>query len=356
MNPGYQSLNIPNNPWMHNPNSIWLTSTLKISRNIQKYLFPGKLDQVRREKLMASLKDILLADPHFKEALFFPAHHISPTDKQFLFEHFLSAISFHQAHQGEGFLIDAQGLFLIAFNLQDHLQMQLIDQEGELEESLRLLMNFETAIGSSLKFAFLSKFGFLTADPYTCGTALTICTYLHIPALIHSGKLHEVLSSQREEGIQPSSLEGSLDEILGDIICMQNNYTLGLSEERMISAIRSATLHIIVAEKSARNELRKTQGSTLKDKVSKAFGLLKHAYQLETKEAINALSLCKLGLELEWLQGISMEELNSLLFLIRRGHLLRHFQQNLQGDEQTQKRAHLIHEKLKQACLTEELN
>lgn len=44
----YLPITFQNNPWMNNENSIWIGSTVALSRNIEKFNFPNKLSTDKR--------------------------------------------------------------------------------------------------------------------------------------------------------------------------------------------------------------------------------------------------------------------------------------------------------------------
>ena len=91
----------------------------------------------------------------------------------------------------------------------------------------------------------------------------------------------------------------------------------------------------------------------MKDHVSRAFGLLRHSYQLQTNEAMDALSLLKLGVELGWIEGITSAKVNALLFQCRRAHLQYTIQDTETIDLQAiaHKRAEFLHQQLKELVI-----
>jgi len=249
-------------------------------------------------------------------------------------------------------VLDQSGEFLASINLLDHLQLQLIDCKGELENTWSRLVKIETALGKSLSYSFSTKFGFLTADPTQCGTALLVTVYLQVPGLIHSGKIDQILEQYADESITISGIQGSPTEIIGDVIMAQNNYTLGLTEENIVSSLRSFTTKILVEENSARNQITRDDAGDYKDRVSRAYGILIHSYQIEAIEALNALSLLKLGVDAKWVQGIDNKQINQLFFNCRRAHLLCQFEEKFSQEETLHKRAEYIHKALKEVKLT----
>ena len=94
------------------------------------------------------------------------------------------------------------------------------------------------------------------------------------------------------------------------------------------------------------------ENGDLMDKVSRAFAILIHSYRMETKEALNEISLVKLGIDLGWVEGVTAAELNHLFFHCRRAHLLVALKEPEMSLEQVpHKRAEFIHKTLKNAKL-----
>src|SRR5262249_18486447 len=146
-----------------------------------------------------------------------------------------------------------------------------------------------------VNYSYSPKFGFLTADPYECGTALQVAVYLQLAGLIHTDKINDVLEKLVDESLSVTGLQGSPTEIIGDVLCICNLYTLGLTEENIISSLRQVTTKLMVEEHAARSQIRHEISPDMKDKISRAYGILIHSYQIEAVEALNAISLLKLG-------------------------------------------------------------
>jgi protein arginine kinase len=338
--------------WEEDKNPIWLGSSLTLQRNLTRYKFPSKLSELEMTKLSILLTEAFQKD--LKQPAYFPADKLSPLDKEFIFEHFLCLESFQNADKGQGFLLDETGRFLAQVNLKNHLQLQLLDTSADILTVWAQLVKIEIGIGKTLDYAFSPKFGYLASDPTLCGTALQALLFLHVPALHHTGQLHEVMGKQTEDDIITMGLEGALDDLIGDFLILKNRYTLGVTEEGTLHALQNTAMKFTLAEKALRSHLKEKGNSEIKDLISRAYGLLVHSYQLQTKEALNALSLIKLGLDLGWISGISSQALNTLFFKCRRAHLahLLH-EETLDTHDMTHKRAEFIHKALQGMTLKE---
>ena len=339
---------IEHTPWETDINSIWLATSFLLHRNLARYNFPPKMNERQLQQTLSNLKDQVLQSTLLKNPTFLNSDEISTLDKEFLFEHFLSLESFQNSITGQGFITNESGRFLGEINIQNHLQIQLTDCQGKWENTWNTLSQIETAIGASTEFAFSSKFGYLTAEPTLCGTGLTVQAYLHLPAIIHMGKLEETLLRQKEEGILMTGIGGNNNEIIGDLMIISNSYTLGINEENIIQSIHSMAMKLMATEKMLRSHLKSENNAQIKDQVSRAFGLLLHSYQLQTKEALGALSLMKLGLHLDWIEGIEDVKLNSLFFQCRKAHLLHILNETQLSDPQViaHKRAEFLHKNM----------
>ncbi len=333
-------------PWKDNANVIWLGSTLTLLRNLEKFNFSGKLAIDKRKQIISLISRNLLDSDQLKKPKLIPAEDMPPIEKEFLMEHFLASQGFHQAYSGEAFVLDETGEFLAILNLRDHVLLEWVDFREDLENSWDRLVKIELELAKSINFAFSPKFGFLTSDPSQCGTGLGVTIFLHLPALLNTNQLDEIIKKNKDDGVEQTGLQGDPHEVIGDIVAFHNSYSLGITEENILTSLRTLATKLIVEEKSLRQHIKQSTESEvadIKDKVSRAYAILLHSYQIEAIEALQALSLVKMGLDLEWLKGTSQAVLNGMLFDCRRAHLLCHYGQKISQEELPHRRAEFIH-------------
>lgn len=338
-------------PWSKNSNAIWLASNIALRRNIEKFRFPGKLNTERRKQIIQLISKEVLNSTLLKKPVLLKAEDVGPLEKEFLVEHTLSSETFQGAHQGEAFIVDETGAFLCSLNIKDHLHFQEIDIKGEIEATWRRLVALERKIGENLPYAYSSQFGFLTADPFECGTGLHATLFLQPSALIHSGKIAQEVQRISDSQILLQHFLGQPDAYIGDMVVLTNNYTLGFNEETILSAVKGWSTKLIDAEMELRKKIASEESAEMKDKVARAWAVLIHSYQIETQEALNAIALVKLGCDLKWIEGIEIAALNELFFNCRRSHLLRLFPEKIAPDQIPHKRAEFIHQSLKGTSL-----
>lgn len=336
-------------PWEENENLIWMGSTLKLIRNLDKFNFPGNLAVDKRQQVVSLIAKELLPNDQLQKPCLFKAEDLLTNEKEFLVEHFLSDQSFNQAGAGEAFVLDETGEFMAALNLKDHLVLECIDINEELEMGWNRLVGVEVALGKALNFGFSPKFGFLTSDPHQCGSGLVVTIFLHLPALVHTYQFDDIVMDIKEEGVDQTGLQGDPNELIGDIVAFRNRYTVGLTDESILSSLRTLAIKLVAEEKKIRRHLKgggEQETAEVKNKISRAYAILLHSYQIEAVEALQALSLVKLGLDLGWVRGVPQSVINRMLFGCRRAHLLCHFGQKIQQEEMLHKRAEYIHKSL----------
>ncbi len=332
-------------PWDINENVIWLCSTIRLIRNIEKFPFPQKLETERKKHILSLILKALLKQEKLQNPKSLQSADLQPLEKEFLVEHFLFFEGFSDAGGGTAFVIDDSGEFISVLNVKDHIQLQSTDCSGDLEKTWAFLVGIEEGLSQSLNFAYSPKFGFLTSDPLHCGTGLICSSYLHIPCLIHLSNIKDLIACEQKEGILATGMDQNPDEFIGDILLIRNKYTIGLNEESIVALLRNSILRIVIQEKNLRSKVKQEKNSLIIDKISRALGILKYSFNIETQEALSAISFLKLGIELGWITGMTVRQVNYLLFEVRRAHLL-FLLHKLEPTDAAVKRAEFIREQV----------
>jgi protein arginine kinase len=337
---------LEHNPWQSKTNPIWSTTLFQCKRNIARSNFPARLSSDEMHRLFQLLDQSITKFFNKERCTILPAEKLSPIDREFFYEHFLCREGFQNVGLGQGMAIDLQGRFFALLNMQDHLFLQWVDVADSWDSTWNELAKCEESIGKEVAFAFSPEFGFLTANPRDCGTALTVSAYLHVPALRYLSGLDAVLKML--EDVEISGLDGSKSDFIADYLVLKNAYTLGVSEQEILRSVHLSATKIVGEEKRVREQIQKEGNAEIKDRISRAYGLLIHSYQLSTKEALSSLSFIKLGIDLGWAGGVTDQAINHLFLLVRRAHLLKSLGQSNENSPEVQHhRAAFLHQRLK---------
>jgi len=331
--------------WQKSETPIWIASSFFLQRNLSSHPFPMKMNAVESEGTLAALKQSIMSAKQLDIPIFYEMSELKPWEREYLLEHFFATCDTNNTECKSGVIVDQSGSFLAMINGEDHLVLHSISSKSNWRESWKKLSEIEAELDKNHSFAYSPKFGYLTSELANSGTALTAQALLHLPTLIHLNQMDELLKLLEGE-VQVSGLTGQSD-FIGEIVIIQNRFTIGLTEEHILKEVDRSATKLMELEKRVRDELREEPNALLIDKVSRAIGLLRHSFQLEIKEALSALSLIKLGIDLKWISGLSDGEINAIFFGVRRAHLALFSSGEILSDQLPKRRAEFLQEALK---------
>ena len=136
--------------------------------------------------------------------------------------------------------------------------------------------------------------------------------------------------------------EGSSSE--GAIYQLSNQVSLGISEKSAIENLKNITNQLISQELKQRETLVKSIET--KDKVMRSLGILKTAYIMSHKEAVNLLSNVRFGISIGLIDNINIETINDLLIEIQPATLMTILGEQITVKDRDISRAEYIRNKL----------
>ena len=147
-------------------------------------------------------------------------------------------------------------------------------------------------------------------------------------------------------GLAVRGLYGEGTEALGNLFQVSNQTTLGEKEEDIIARLHKVIEQIIEHEQNARQMLLQKKPNTLLDHIGRGYGVLRHAYSMNSKEALNLLSFMKLGIDLGFFPEDCRQPVDELFMETQPAHLQKGNAQKLAADERDALRAEIIRAKL----------
>jgi protein arginine kinase len=335
--------------WMtHNQSSLdaVLTSRIRLARNMRGHPFPGwaVLDQ-----RMAALEVMLPAVeslPTMKDGFSSPIGNLSTVQKQVLVERHLISRELAARSNGSATVIERRQSFSFMLNEEDHLRMQAIRPGLQLEAAFHALSELDSQLEAPLNYAFDPTLGYLTTCPSNIGTGLRASAMLHLPGLVLSDQIGQVLQAVNKIGLAVRGIFGEGSESLGNLYQISNQSTLGENEESIILALDRVIRKVASHEENARAKLLEDDPSMVTDRIGRAYGILRHAHVIDTKEAFNQLSLLRLGSSLGFFPPESATLCDSLMMEIQRAHLQIRSEKELSADERDTARAEIIRSRL----------
>lgn len=169
---------------------------------------------------------------------------------------------------------------------------------------------------------------------------------VHLPALTMTGYINRVLQAANQIGLAVRGLYGEGTEFVGNVFQVSNQITLGRGEEEIISNLKDVMRQIIQKERDARTTLLNSNRLGLEDKIYRSYGILSNARILSSQECMTLLSDLRLGIDLEILKDIRMEEVNQLMVMTQPACLQKYAEKTLSAHERDIRRASIVRKKL----------
>lgn len=326
---------------------VVVSSRIRLARNLAGRSFLSRCSERQVREIAEILRRVLLGGVLKDGAFYVDIASTDPLDRQLLVERHLISRQHAESDGPRGVAVAADETVAVMVNEEDHLRMQVLTGDLELEACYSEICRLDEMLERHLTFAFSSRFGYLTACPTNAGTALRVSVMLHLPALKITGEIEKVLRSARDMHLAVRGLYGEGTEAIGDMFQISNQTTLGKSEEQIIGEFRDQIVPgIIEYERRARQALMENRRTAVEDRVCRAFAVLRSARLMSSEEAMYLLSQLRLGLNLKIVEGVSVRMLNELSLLTQPAHLQKFYGREMAPSQRGKARANLIREKL----------
>lgn len=329
-------------------NGIVMSSRVRLARNLNNKPFPGWLKKAQREELLQILQPAMRHLPEMKTpAIDQTMETFNPLEKQMLVEQHLISREHAAKNSGSGLVVSQSKTLSIMINEEDHLRLQSIYPGFQLETAWETIDKIDTELEEELEFAFSTTLGYLTACPTNVGTGMRASAMLHLPGLVLSEQINQVIKSVNQIGLAVRGLYGEGTEALGNLFQISNQMTLGESERQILDRLTKVINHLIEHEVNARQKLLQEKGRMVADQLGRSYGVMQHSYSISSKEALNLLSLLILGVDLGILPNSLREKIDELFVLTQPAHLQKAADRKLNAEERDAFRSDLLREKLK---------
>src|SRR5436190_13029007 len=256
---------------------------------------------------------------------------LSALEKQVLVERHLISREHAAKGVGSAVVMNRKQTLSIMINEEDHLRMQAIRAGLQLKKVFQMIDKVDSALEDKLDFAFHTQLGYLTACPTNVGTGMRASAMVHLPALVLSEQINQVIQAVNKIGLAVRGVYGEGTEALGNLFQVSNQITLGEEESESISRLNKVIEQIIHHEQNARQSLLQKKPVTLFDNIGRAYGILRYAHSMASKEALNLLSYLKLGVDLGFFASEQRGVIDELFIETQPAHLQKSTAQKLQA-------------------------
>jgi protein arginine kinase len=301
--------------------AIVLTTRIRLARNLSGSPFPGWAKEAQRSAMLAESLAVVAELPQMKKGLSLTVDELSDLEKQILVERHLISRELSNAKRGAGVVISRDQSASVMINEEDHLRIQVMRAGFQLKKAWNAINTIDSELEEKLNYAFSPTLGYLTACPTNLGTGMRASAMMHLPALVISSQMEKVVRAVNQLGMAVRGLFGEGSDASGSIFQISNQTTLGESEEDIIKRLSSVLNTIIEHELNARAKLLEADSSKLFDKIGRAFGILQNGRLLTSAEAMNLLSLVRLGVDLNVFPEVRRPVIDRLFIEAQPGHI-----------------------------------
>ena len=301
--------------------AVVLMTRIRLARNLATEPFPGWAKDAQKREIRDRCMQAVAALPQMKRGLALPVENLDELQKQILVERHLISRELCHAKSGSGVVISKDQSCVVMVNEEDHLRIQVMRAGFQFKKVWAAINALDTDLEEHIDYAFSAKLGYLSACPTNLGTGIRASAMMHLPALVISSQMDKVVRAVNQLGMAVRGLFGEGSDASGSIFQISNQTTLGESEEGIIKHLHGVLTTIVDQELNARDKLLETDANKLFDKIGRAFGILQNGWLLNSGEAMNLLSLIRLGIDLGIFADTQRALVDRLFIECQPGHI-----------------------------------
>ncbi|MBA3066055.1 ATP--guanido phosphotransferase [bacterium] len=326
------------------PAGHFISTRVRFARNLKGFYFPNQASPAEQRKVRKKVFEGTGSLKRWRGADKLELEKLDITDRKFLIERHLASYDLVFTERVAGLIMGGDETAGIMVNEEDHLRIQVLGKGLSLEETFREASALVKEISSVFDFASSDDFGFLTSCPTNAGTGLRISFLAHLPALVQSGYMGEVIDSLARVGVASRGVYGEATKPLGGFFQISNQVTLGVSENDIIEKLAAISKQIEAASDRAMEKLISERKTEMEDKIYRSYGVLQYARRISYEELINRISDIRLGLGMGMAIPFAGDRLNDILFLSQPAHMEERAGAIIPPEERDEKRAEFLRE------------
>ncbi len=319
---------------------VVLSTRIRLARNLAEYPFPARLDTKSRIAVNEIVRDAVPAAANLK---YIEMKTLTQAQIVSLAEKHLISPEFASSADGRALLLSDSEEISVMLEEEDHIRLQVMKPGLSLSEPYAEADRLDNAINEKVKFAFDERLGYLTECPTNLGTGMRASVMLHLPALTALGRMNTLASTVSKLGLTIRGAYGEGSASMGDLYQLSNQVTLGITEKGAIENLKTIVLQLASQERAARTELLKSVET--EDTVYRAYGVLKSARLLGTKEFMQLASRVRMG-AVGGLLSVDPKQLNELMVSLQPASLNAQAGKTLDARERDILRAKIVRERL----------
>ncbi|HEY5530385.1 MAG TPA: hypothetical protein VIK22_00115 [Candidatus Anoxymicrobiaceae bacterium] len=279
-----------------------LSSRARLARNLEGLPFPnaaGEEDLERARGMVLEAVSRQVSDDRDWDIRF--AEELSRDELTSMAEEHLTSTSFGERSQGRAVALSWKDSRSVTVNEEDHVRIQAILPGAQFMKAWKAADKIDSSIEGEVQYCFDQKLGYLTSCASNVGTGLRVSAMLHLPALVTTGEIARTISALGQAGIYVRGFYGEGSGVAGNLFQISNRQTLGCTEEFIVQNMDRIVRQVVDNERTSRKMMLRDAPLDLSDRVYRSLGIVERARRIGLFEALELISLVKLGVEMELL-------------------------------------------------------
>lgn len=290
-------------------NSI-VSYRVRLARNLRGIPFPNRMDEKARNALIEGIAETVASAAGGQVFTYLPLDQNNRGKARALTERHLISPEFAGEDAPHGVLLSGDNSLSVMLCEEDHLRIQSFG--FDLSACLTAAQDIEALIDEAFPLAFDESLGYLTACPTNLGTGLRASALMHLPALTETHSMRRLIQQAGASGLAVRGIYGEGTQAAWGYYQISNAVTLGLTEQEITGVLREVTVKIDEREQQARQAVYNNDRGRIADRVWRAAGTLSYARRISTQEAMECLSVLRMGIQLGILPGLDTAAVDSM--------------------------------------------
>lgn len=300
---------------------VVISSRVRLARNLTNFVFLTNADEATRQEIEKYIREKLESAKLFPPNCYFNLSEINDLDRKLLTERYLISMDHASGKNARGVIFNHSETTSIMINEEDHLRIQIIRGGLQLINIWEEINELDTKLEKHFSYAFSPQFGYLTACPTNVGTGLRASVMLHLPALSFVKQLEKVFQALARIKYTIRGFAGESTPAMSEFFQVSNQTSLGKSEKEIITELQNVIPEIIKYERTWRTKLLNDSTHRLSDRINRAYGILKYVQSISSEEAMDLLSMVRLGIHLKLIKSPSLQTINNIFIMTQPAHL-----------------------------------
>jgi len=298
---------------------VVIASRVRLSRNLNGYLYPGKMGQKDEDAVSENVRKAFEAIDTEDSWSISEIGKLNPLDRKILLERNHLSQEFI-LHGNKSIVMSRDNLASCAVNDTDHLRMSFFEGGLSVGQCAGRADELDRQIEKHLDYAVSFEFGYLNTEVNNLGTGMRASVMMHLPALVKTNLIEKALKAVVQIGFTVKGFMGDEEHSLGSMYQISNQFTIGHSEAEIVEKLENLCIQIAEYERKARSEMFQKKKTEIEDSIFRAYGLLTNCRILTSNEAIANLSMLRMGISLGLIE-LPIEVCSSLIFLSQKSHI-----------------------------------